>query len=121
MPHLWEIQHPYYCNEGNYYAPGRDQPTMTYESWAEFIESEGDSDLDMNLLFRWDWRKADPEGKAWGNECDVLLLFWMGQRKGLYRWTEVHVNDADEEAVKTWLTGRWQYLKLLWEPLAQEV
>lgn len=116
--HLWEVDHPYYCNEGNYYAPGNDQPYCEYESWPEFIASEGDSDFDMNLLFRWDWRKADPEGKYWGNEEDMLLLFWMGQRKGLYRWTEIKVCDADEPAVRDWLTTRWNYLVLLWDGVA---
>jgi hypothetical protein len=119
MPHLWEVEHPYYCNEGNYYAAGNDQPFITYESWAEFFENEGNSDTDMNLLFRWDWRKADPEEKHWGNEHEVLMLFWMGQRKGLYRWTEVRVTEADEPAVRAWLKERWEHLKFLWEPLSE--
>jgi hypothetical protein len=117
MPHLWEVKHPYYCNDGNYFA--HEQPVTEYGSWAEFFESEGDSDFDMNLLFRWDWRKADPEGNEWGNEKETLLLFWMGQRKGLYRWTEVHVTEADEPAVRAWLETRWQYLKRLWTPLSE--
>lgn len=116
--HLWEIDHPYYCNQGNYFARGSEQPTETYESWAEFLEAEGDSDFDMNLVFRWDWRKADPDEEHWGNETDVLLLFYMGQRKGLYRWLEVQVTDADEDAVKAWLLPRWEHLKLLWEGVA---
>lgn len=116
--HLWEIDHPYYCNEGNYYASG-EQPTASYDSWEEFFSAEGDADFDMNLLFRWDWRKADPEEKNWGNKHDVLLLFWMGQRKGLYRWTEVQVTDADEPAVREWLTERWKHMQLLWEGIAE--
>ncbi len=113
LPHLWEIDHPYYCNEGNYFANINDQPTCTYESWADFYDEEGNSDFDMNLLFRWDWRKADPDKKAWGNPTDVLLLYWMGQRKGLYRWTTVQICDADEPAVRAWLADRWAYLRLL--------
>lgn len=118
MPHLWEIEHPYYCNEGNYYAPGRDQPFQAHESWKAFMEDEGDSDLDMNLVFRWDWRKADPAGDKWENDTDVLLIFFMGQRKGLYRWVQIEVTNADEEAVKTWLSVRWNHLKTLWEGIA---
>lgn len=115
--HLWEVDHPYYCNEGNYYAPGNDQPTTHYESWREFFEGEGNSDPDMNLLFRFDWRKTDTEGKEWGNKTDQLLLFWMGQRKGLYRWTTIDVTDADEPAARDWLQTRLNYLLTLWEPL----
>ncbi len=29
---LWEAEHPYYCNEGNYYASGNDQPSARYKS-----------------------------------------------------------------------------------------
>lgn len=116
--HLWEVEHPYYCNEGNYFARGNDQPFIQYKSWADFMAEEGDSDPDLNLLFRWDWRKADPNEESWGNKHEVLLLFWMGQRKGLYRWTEVRVTPEDEEAVKAWLVTRWNYLKLLWEPIS---
>lgn len=118
MTHLWEIDHPYYCNQGNYYAPGMDQPTEHYDSWSHFFDDEGDSDFDMNLVFRWDWRKADPNEENWGNEKDVLLIFWMGQRKGLYRWTDIDITDADEPAVKEWLSKRWQYLTLLWRGIS---
>jgi hypothetical protein len=113
IKHLWEIDHPYYCNEGNYYA--HESVEGQYDSWANFLEEEGDSDMDYNLLFRWDWWKADPNDENHCNKTDVLMLFWMGQRKGLYRYTTVHVTDADETEVKEWLAKRWAYLVLLWE------
>lgn len=116
--HLWEVDHPYYCNEGNYFARGSEQPTQHYECWSEFFDAEGDSDFDMNLLFRWDWRKADPEGERWGNEKDQLSIFWMGQRKGLYRWATIDVTDADEPEVRKFLEARWQHLVTLWEGIA---
>lgn len=116
--HLWEIRHPYYCNEGNYFASGGQQPNMHYESWGEFLDEEGDSDMDYNLLFRWDWRPPDPKGEQWDNEDHQLLLFWMGQRKGLYRWTTIDVKPEDEEAVREFLNDRWDYLKSLWEGIS---
>lgn len=120
MTHLWEIQHPYYCNDGNYYAPGHSQPFERYESWARFVEDEGGSDLDTNLVFRWDWRKADSTDEHWGNKKDELLIYFMGQRKGLYRWVEIEINDSDEPAVKEWLAERWQHLVLLWQGISPE-
>jgi hypothetical protein len=54
--HLWEVDHPYYCTEGNYYSNGCHS---TYDSWADFVEEANGWDLDMNLLFRWDWRKPE--------------------------------------------------------------
>jgi hypothetical protein len=116
--HLWEIKHPYYCNQGNFFAPGMQQPFERYESWQDFHVSEGNSDFDMNLAFRWDWRKADPDEESWGNETDVLLIFWMGQRKGIYRWSEIEVTDSDENAIREWLTARWNHLRLLWEGIS---
>jgi hypothetical protein len=124
VTHLWEIEHPYYCNDGNYYAAGNKQPFERYESWADFFEAEGNSDLDMNLVFRWDWRKADPQDEHWGNKKDELLIYFMGQRKGLYRWVKIEINDSNEAAVREWLAKRWQHLVLLWQgispPLASE-
>lgn len=121
MTHLWEVDHPYYCNQGNYYARGNEQPFAKYSSWAAFTDEQGESDFDMNLVFRWDWRKADPDGEKWGNKTDELQIFFMGQRKGLYRWVEIEVSDTDEPAVKAWLSRRWDYLKLLWEGVSDTI
>ena len=122
MTHLWEVNHAYYCNEGNYYAPGIDQPGDEFKSWADFIAEYADADFDMNLVFRWDWR----EGVDWNAgefNGDVnyrnghLLIFWMGQRKGLYRWSKIEVCRADEPAVIEFLRPRFAHLLSLWEPL----
>lgn len=123
MKHLWEVDHPYYCAESNYYAPGREQPCSQHKSWAEFYEEYKDADFDLNLVFRWDWKEEDPETGDSTFNGDVnyrngkLLVFWMGQRKGLYRWSEIEVCRADEPAVRAWLQKRWDYLAKLWEPL----
>lgn len=121
--HLWEVEHRYYCSENNYFARGDEQPTARYKSWAEFFSEEGDSDPDYNLLFRWDWREgADWELAEYNGDDNYrngrLLLFWMGQRKGLYRWTEIEVCRADEPAVSAFLTERFRHLLSLWEPFA---
>ena len=119
--HLWEVNHPYYCNEGNYFAT-RDVETY-YRSFADFLEEWGDADLDYNLLFRWDWVETDPETEESNFNGDInyrngkLKLFWMGQRKGLYQYSIVEVCRADEADVIEFLKPRHEYLKSLWEPL----
>lgn len=123
MSHLWEVDHAYYCNQGNYYAPGSDQPVARYKSWAEFEEERGDGDLDMNLVFRWDWNEGEDHDLAAFNgdiyyRNGQLLLYYMGQRKGLYRWVEIEVCRADEDQVRAWLQVRFDYLMHLWAPLA---
>jgi hypothetical protein len=115
---LWECNHSYYCNEGNYHA--RDCGSQ-YKTFAGFLASEGESDMDYNLLFRWDWQEQDSDENSTYN-CDDyyrngrLLLFFMGQRKGAYRWVEVKVCRADETAVISYLEPRFRYLMALWEP-----
>ncbi len=116
---LWEANHDYYCNEGNYFSTGC---SAAYQTWAEFVAAEGGSDMDMNLLFRWDWQEGEEDQSNFTGDAYYrngrLLLFWMGQRKGLYRWSEVAVCRADEPAVRAWLRPRFAYLMKLWAPFA---
>lgn len=125
--HLWEFDHPYYCSESNFFSS--DCRTL-FTSWQGFIREEGDNDFDMNLVFRWDWepkefleddsvaglrRYADlfsDRDHAW-----ILHVFWMGQRKGLFRVTEIDVCKADEPEVRAWLTLRAEHMRVIWEPL----
>lgn len=119
---LWEVDHPYYCQETNYYHA---DSVVRFRNLAEFLEGFGDSDLDMNLIIRWDWR----EGEDWGfsdyNGDDNyrnggLFIHWMGQRKGLYHTSIVEVCRADEPKVVAFLLPRFQNLMLTWEPFGEE-
>ena len=119
--HLWEAKHPYYCNEGNYYA--RESCEAYYKSWADFMEEEGAADKDYNLVFRFDWDENDGEDDPTFNgdtnyRNGKLKLFYMGQRKGLYRWSIVEVCRADEPAVIDFLRERWEHMQTLWAPLS---
>ena len=121
--HLWEIDHPYYCSDSNYYAPGDDQPEDRYRSWAEFIAEYHDADFDMDLVFRWDWHEGeDHDLQPFNGDVNYrngeLVIRWMVQRKGLYRWTVVEVCRADEPAVIAFLKPRWEHMRLLWEGIA---
>lgn len=119
--HLWEVKHAYYCNEGNYFA--RESTGQEYKSFTDFMEDEADSDMDLNLLFRWDWSEESDEDGTSTFTGDVnyrnglLKLFWMGQRKGLYRHSIVEVCRADEPAVIEFLRPRFQHLMALWLPM----
>ena len=121
---LWEVDHPYYCNQGNYFASS-EECGIHYARWQDFISEQGDGDLDMNLVFRFDWSSPredeDPENPiVWqGDENyrdSILELFYMGQRKGLYRWVTVDVCRSDEPAVREWLRVRWEHMRSLWSP-----
>lgn len=121
--HLWEVGHAYYCNEGNYYTS--ESVEGRYLSFADFLAAEGDSDMDYNLLFRWDWDEQNDDGQETFNGDNYyrngrLKLFWMGQRKGLYRYSTIDVCRADEQEVIKFLKPRMAHLLSLWEPLSTE-
>lgn len=119
--HLWGIDHPYYCEEGNYYVPGTrwHEVHNEYPSWADFLEEWGDSDPDRNLVFRWDWRRPDPDDYDEDDEMpgDRLWIYWVLQRKALLRSTVCDVTEADEPAVRAWLADRARTITALWAPL----
>lgn len=132
--HLWEIDHPYYCTEGNYFQSGMHS---VFESWAEFAEPSSqtptgdlgnllyDFDDDLNLLWRWDWKRADPADYEYEIEADpdyeipgdTLQLFFVLQRKGYNISAEVAVTEADEPAVREWLEAKANHMRRIWAPL----
>jgi hypothetical protein len=114
--HLWEIDHPYYCEAGNYFKTG--QHTL-FASWAEFTETTFFSgDRDLNLLFRWDWKswRRHPDPDLRGDEPDELLLFFVLQRKGLECSVGIAVTDEDEPRIRAWLYECAVALRETWEP-----
>ena len=60
--HLWEADHAYYCNDGNYLKNGY---LHEHASWSDFAGDNEAIDFDLNLLFRWDWKgETDDDGEA---------------------------------------------------------
>ena len=131
MTHLWEIEHSYYGAEGGgYYANGYQATECQhkYDSWAEFLEDWDSADFDMNLVYRFDWHDwknseywTDPATVEDPSELDYqfedeLEIFYLGPRKGVLISCSIHVTKADEDAVRAWLTPRWEYVKKMWEP-----
>lgn len=119
--HLWEIDHPYYCSEGSYWVPGTrwHEVHADYSSWADFMDEWGGNDSDLNLLFRWDWQRSDPSDYQDDEDVpgDQLHLFYMMQRKARNMSVYVVVTEADEPAVREWLTTKADHMRKLWEPL----
>jgi hypothetical protein len=116
--HLWEIGHPYYCEETNYYMSPDTKDSwgspLKYNSFKEYLEDFGgniDIDLDRNFIFRWDWEK---EGKK-----STLKIFLMLQRKGTYRVITINnMRNKDEDEVKKHLKKSWERMKLTWEGIS---
>ncbi|WKW86341.1 hypothetical protein SEA_BUDSKI_64 [Gordonia phage Budski] len=122
--HLWEYDHPYYCEEGNYLAsPDRHSHLDVWEqhgSWQSFIDAWGPTDPDLNLVFRWDWHAWHieyPDDYPDGTEKHELSIYFMLQRKAFNKSVTVSVTADDEPHVRAWLTQRAQTIVSIWEPL----
>lgn len=128
---LYEIKHPYYCEEGGYYyrtpSAGWGAP-MNYESFSAFLQDWQDADLDMNFIFRWDWQRYTPEefkdehyedlqdsDKNTDGNFSQLKLFYMLQRKGCKKVVTIKMLDSDEIKAKEFLSKAWEHMKLTWE------
>ena len=117
IKHLWEVDHPYYCNEGNYYA--RESVCDEFKRFSDFLVEYESADFDLNLVFRFDWEEEENSYNGDDNYRNGRLkIFWMGQRKGLYRYSIIEVCRADENSVIKFLTPRWSHIRLLWEPIS---
>ena len=100
-PRLWRVDHPYYCEE---------RTPETYPSWEDFVGAY--SDTDLNLLFRFDWETRS-DGR------NILKLFFILQRKGIYRSVEVNVRKANEPVIAEWLKVRYNKMVELWEGVTE--
>lgn len=123
--HLWEVEHPYYCEEGQYFSTQESRQTIwQFRSMAEFLAEMGEADKDYNYLFRWDWIEENDDGEPTYNGDNnyrngKLKLFYMHQRKGYHSCSIVEVCRADEPAVLTFLRGHWEHMQTMWAPIAQ--
>jgi len=109
--HLWDVDHPYYAAEGNYCARGYHQ---VYESWVDFAAERGNDDPDLNLVYRWDWRKPGEDSTT---EHDTLSVYYVQQRKARCASAAIAVNEGDEPAVRKWLEQQSQTMTAIWSPL----
>lgn len=113
-------EHPYYCSESNYYTNYQNDPGQQYDSWESFMSEFGDSDPDMNLVFRWDWKIPDPadyEGAEDEMPGEQVHIFFVLQRKGIFCCHQVNVTVADEPAIRAWLTERAKTIAAIWAPI----
>ena len=107
-------EHPYYCAMQNFYS---NDAYTEFESWADFVDEMGGMDLDLNHVFRWDWRTGDD----WieDGECEELQLAMMHQRKGRYWPIVVKITPEDEPAVRAYLERHWRTVQANWAPISR--
>ncbi len=112
-------EHPYYCSSNE---------MEVVDGIEAYIKMMSGYDIDMNLVLRWDFYKADdlysgdPEdekhyGRPGTHLCKVTYVM---QRKGYLRADHV-INLTKEQmpALINWLRPRYERLLELWNPLPE--
>ncbi|GAA2628052.1 hypothetical protein GCM10010411_76630 [Actinomadura fulvescens] len=119
--HLWEYDHPYYCDPHNWFVPldqdnGQNHIHPSWPAFLGFLDRNGCNDPDTFLVFRWDWdRDEDPDdGDEPRNDLNLSVML---QSRGDYGHHTVRMTDEDEPAARAWLTERASTTAAIWEPL----
>jgi len=79
LEELAAMDHPYYCSESNFYKNFKTD--NRFSTMSKFLYSFEESDIDMNLCFRWDVNLKDDNDISSGYCAEVFL---MQQRKGIF-------------------------------------
>jgi hypothetical protein len=110
------VNHPYYCHGNNYYS---NDAAQEWDTWKSFHEEYADSDMNMNLAFRWDVIKIMEEDcEEIGNTTGYCMkIFMMGQRKGIFIPHFIcNVSEEDVSEIISFLQPRLDLLKKMWLP-----
>lgn len=112
---LWETDHPYYCETGNFYQNGLHE---SYETWEGYMEQWKRYDVDMNMIFRWDWYTPTEEDIAIGlDRNQTITIHRVLQRKAILRSETVKVTPEDEPAIRAYLQPFAENMRRMWTPL----
>ena len=101
-----ETNHPYYCEDNNYYNNNQ----ISYDSWKEFKTTWAleTLDLDYNYLFRFDIKIDHEERKLY------LHLYFIQQRKGNFQPVIVQIKKEDMPEIDTFLLKCKKHLLEHW-------
>lgn len=119
---LKPTEHSYYCSESNYYVNGhnnfgRNECADWHDFKVDWIGNDAmELDDDYNHLFRFDIiENEDKPGEF------KLLLFFILQRKGIFRPVVIHrITQEDMPEIEAFLSQRWQYMKSQWREFSEE-
>lgn len=103
---LWEYDHPYRMEEGNFYKAGKEH---YYSDWEDFIGEWGGEDVDLNRIHRWDFDKDDEEGTL------TLNLYYVLQRKAILLSCHILITDDDQSRIREFLKPHAELNTKLWE------
>ncbi len=106
-------EHPYGCQTGSFDAQ---EHHTEWSSWADFYEEYGDADVDMNLVWRWDWVLPDLNEDPEDREEEHLEVFMVHQRRADYKSHRIKVTKKDESVVYLFLAKHAEVMAKIWAP-----
>lgn len=103
------VDHPYYSSSQNYYS---NEPDFDAETMTEFLDAAEQWDVDLNLMYRWDFHKRE-------NGTVHAEAFFILQRKGIYKPCKID-SVSEDEAVRfeKFAKKHWEKLKEIWQPIS---
>lgn len=112
------VEHDYYCSESNYYS---NEASQSYATMTEFLEDFEESNVDMNLCFRWDIKsyKDEFEDHSNGRTGYFAEVFIMIQRKGIFKPIMIDsVNEEEAVRFRKYAEKHWETIKQIWSPIS---
>ncbi len=113
MAHLWEYDHPFYGDDGQY---------EELSSFAELKQALARHPHDgSTVIYRWDWlgphsRYADPDRR------EELVIYGLFPRKSMTWSLSCPISKDQEDEVRAWLRGSdvLGQLAPVWAPVLDE-
>lgn len=117
------VDHPYYASDTNYYSNDAAWviPSGSHETMSDFLDEFENSDVDMNLVYRWDVKERCDEDTDEPLGHYYAEIFIIGQRKGLYLPQYVaQFDERDADRFVSYLKKHWLTIQALWLPITQD-
>ena len=107
-------EHDYYCSDSAHHNLGFE---TDYKNFKDFYNEMGNSDDDMNLVFRFDIKTRD-ENEIVGDTSKYFMeIFMVHQRKGRFvPFFIENVYETDFELIKEYLERKYAKIQQIWSP-----
>lgn len=108
------VKHDYYCSDSSWFSLGFD---TQYKTFKDFYEEMGESDDDMNLVFRFDIKERE-ENEITESKY-YMEIFMVHQRKGRFvPFFIENVYEEDFEKLNQYLDRKYNKIQQLWKPFS---
>jgi hypothetical protein len=110
---IFDYKHDYYCSNSNFYS---NDPNYNWENWEHFYSEFHDSNIDMNLVFRFDLFLKNEDDDEEGY---CLYIYMMHQRKGIFAPHIIEsIKEENYQEIMEFLGKHFEKIKQIWEPFS---